>query len=950
MEPTKILVKGARQHNLKNIDVELPRYQMVIITGLSGSGKSSLAFDTIYAEGQRRYVESLSAYARQFLDQMGKPDVDLIEGLSPAISIEQKTTSHNPRSTVGTVTEIYDYLRLLFARAGRPHCYQCGKPIVSQTISQMVDQIMKIREGAKIHILSPIVRGRKGEYTKELNEFKKKGFVRVKIDGEMSDLDFDIKLDKNKKHDIDLVVDRLIIKSNLEQRLADSLATSLHHAAGLAKVEILGGETLLFSEKFACIDCGISYPDIAPNLFSFNAPSGACPECNGLGHKMFFDPELIVPNKKLSLREGAIVPWEKRSSDFYWNLLETLGKKFKFNIDTPFEKLSKKVQDMLLNGSDEPLEFSYTGSRFSGNETDYFRSNYEGVIPNLNRRYKETTSDWMREELERFMNFQPCPECQGARLKKESLAIKIGNSSIYQVTQMSIKAALEWFQKLTWTKKESEIAKRILKEITERLGFLVNVGLDYLTLDRSAGTLSGGEGQRIRLATQIGSSLVGVMYVLDEPSIGLHQRDNEKLINTLKRLRDLGNTVIVVEHDENIMEEADYLIDIGPGAGIHGGEVVACGTPQEVMKNPKSLTGQYLSGKTFIPIPAVRRPISTKKISIIKAQGNNLKNVSVDFPLGVFIAITGVSGSGKSTLINDTLYKGLAQRLYASKDLAAKHESMTGLDHIDKVINIDQSPIGRTPRSNPATYTGVFTEIRDLFAELPEAKSRGYKPGRFSFNVKGGRCEACEGDGIIRIEMHFLPDVYVECEVCRGKRFNRETLEILYKGKSIADVLSMTVEQSLTFFENIHTIKSKLSTLLEVGLGYIELGQSATTLSGGEAQRIKLAKELSKRSTGRTFYILDEPTTGLHFADIHRLLDVLQKFVEGGNTVLVIEHNLDVIKTADHIIDLGPEGGDGGGTIVATGTPEEVANHPHSYTGHYLKKVLASLAKASGFS
>ncbi len=941
MEPTKILVKGARQHNLKNIDVEIPRYQLVVITGLSGSGKSSLAFDTIYAEGQRRYVESLSAYARQFLEQMGKPDVDLIEGLSPAISIEQKTTSHNPRSTVGTVTEIYDYLRLLFARAGRPHCYQCGKSIVSQTISQMVDQIMKIREGAKIHILSPIVRGRKGEYTKELNEFKKKGFVRVKIDGEMLDLDFDIKLDKNKKHDIDLVVDRLIIKDKLEQRLADSLGTALHHAEGLAKVEILGGEMLLFSEKFACIDCGISYPDIAPNLFSFNAPSGACPACNGLGNKMFFDPELIVPDRRLSLKDGAIAPWEKRSSDFYWNLLEALAQKFKFDLETPFEKLPKKVQDVILQGSGEQkLQFSYTGSRFSGNETDYFHSSFEGVIPNLDRRYRETSSDWMREDMERFMTVQPCPQCHGARLKKESLAIKIGGLSIHQVTEMSIKAALDWFQNLQWTKKESEIAKRILKEITERLGFLVNVGLDYLTLDRSAGTLSGGEGQRIRLATQIGASLVGVMYVLDEPSIGLHQRDNEKLIRTLERLRDLGNTVIVVEHDENIMEEADYLIDIGPGAGIHGGHVVAVGTPREVMKNPKSLTGQYLSGKIEIPTPKTRRSGSGNAISIVKAQGNNLKNVSVDFPLGVFTAITGVSGSGKSTLINDTLYKGLAQKIYGSKETAAKCQAIEGLEHIDKVINIDQSPIGRTPRSNPATYTGVFTEIRDLFAELPEAKSRGYKPGRFSFNVKGGRCEACEGDGIIRIEMHFLPDVYVECEVCRGKRFNRETLEILYKGKSIADVLSMTVEQALIFFENIHTIKNKLATLTEVGLDYIELGQSATTLSGGEAQRIKLAKELSKRSTGRTFYILDEPTTGLHFADIHRLLEVLQKFVESGNTVVVIEHNLDVIKTADHVIDLGPEGGDGGGTIVATGTPEDIAKQAKSHTGHYLKKIL----------
>jgi len=944
MEPTNLSIKGARQHNLKNINVDIPRNKLVVITGLSGSGKSSLAFDTIYAEGQRRYVESLSAYARQFLEQMGKPDVDSIEGLSPAISIEQKTTSHNPRSTVGTVTEIYDYLRLLFARVGKVYCFQCGKPIVSQTVSQMVDHILKLRDGTKILLLSPIVRGRKGEYIKELQQFKKQGFVRVKVDGEMFDLDQEIKLDKKKKHNIDLVVDRLILKPKIEQRLADSLQTALHHAAGLVKIEALGGETLLFSEKFACIDCGISYPDIAPQSFSFNNPAGACKECNGLGTKMYFDPNLIIPNKTLSLRESAIVPWEKRSSDFYWSMLESLSKHYKFDLSIPFEKLPQEIQNLILHGSDkDTIQFSYmagTGSHMD-QKKEFYSSKFEGIIPNLDRRYKETDSEWIRTDIERFMNIRPCPSCNGARLKVESLAVKIGELSIFEVTQKSVSKALSWFKELKWTKKETEIASRILKEIIERLGFMASVGLNYLTLDRTAGSLSGGESQRIRLATQIGSSLVGVLYILDEPSIGLHQRDNDRLFSTLEKLRDLGNTILVVEHDENIMSEADYLIDMGPGAGIHGGHVVAVGTPAEVMKNPKSLTGQYLSGKIRIPVPQKRRSVGEKKIQIIGAQENNLRNLTVEIPLGLFIAVTGVSGSGKSTLINDTLYKGLAQRLYSSKESAGKVADIQGIDSIDKVINIDQSPIGRTPRSNPATYTGVFTEIRDLFSELNESKARGYKPGRFSFNVKGGRCEACEGDGIIRIEMHFLPDVYVECEVCRGKRFNRETLEVLYKGKSIADTLSMTVEQALSFFENIPTIKSKLETLMEVGLGYVELGQSATTLSGGEAQRVKLAKELSKRSTGRTLYILDEPTTGLHFADIHKLLEVLNKFVDAGNTVVVIEHNLDVIKTADYVIDLGPEGGDGGGEIVAQGTPEEIARHPKSYTGQYLKKTLS---------
>ncbi len=941
MEPTQLSIKGARQHNLKNIDVDIPRNQLVVITGLSGSGKSSLAFDTIYAEGQRRYVESLSAYARQFLEQMGKPDVDSIEGLSPAISIEQKTTSKNPRSTVGTVTEIYDYLRLLFARIGRPHCFKCGRAIATQTISQMVDQVMKLKEGCKILILSPIVRNRKGEYTKEFQQLKGKGFVRVKIDGEMHELGEEIKLDKKKKHNIDLVVDRLILKPKIEQRLADSLQTALQYAEGIAKIEVLGGESFLFSEKFACIECGISYPDVTPQSFSFNSPMGACPECNGLGTKMYFDPDLIVPNKTLSLREGALVPWERRASEFYWNMLESLSKHYAFDLASPFEKLPTKVQNILLYGSEEDrIEFSYSIDE----KKEFYSGRYEGVIPNLSRRYKETDSDWIREEIERFMNIRPCPACQGARLKSESLAVKVGTLSIFEVTQMSVKKALEWFRSLKLTKKETEIAERIFKEILERLNFMANVGLEYLTLERSAGTLSGGEGQRIRLATQIGSSLVGVLYILDEPSIGLHQRDNDRLISTLEKLRDIGNTVLVVEHDENMIEEADYVIDMGPGAGVHGGKVVAVGTPEEIKKNPKSLTGQYLSGKLQIPLPSRRKKAGEKSIKIVGARENNLKNLTVTIPLGLFISITGVSGSGKSTLINDTLYKGLAQRLYGSKEPAGKLDEIQGLEHIDKVINIDQSPIGRTPRSNPSTYTGVFTFIRDLFAELPEAKARGYKPGRFSFNVKGGRCEACEGDGIIRIEMHFLPDVYVECEVCKGKRFNRETLEILYRGKSIADTLSMSVEQALQFFENIPSIKNKLQTLMEVGLGYIELGQSATTLSGGEAQRVKLARELSRRSTGRTLYILDEPTTGLHFADIHKLLEVLNQFVESGNTVIVIEHNLDVIKTSDYVIDLGPEGGDGGGKVIAQGTPEEIAQNPKSFTGHYLKKTLHAKA------
>lgn len=936
MEPQEIIIKGARQHNLKNIDVHIPRNKLVVITGLSGSGKSSLAFDTIYAEGQRRYVESLSAYARQFLEQMGKPDVDTIEGLSPAISIEQKTTSRNPRSTVGTVTEIYDYLRLLFARVGKPYCHQCGKEIAAQTVSQMVDQIMKLPEGSKIHILAPIVRGRKGEYSKELQKLKAEGFVRVKVDGTTHVLGDEIKLDKNKKHNIDLFVDRLVIKPGLQGRLADSLETALKYGEGLAKVETLAEEgknnrsqssETLFSQKFSCIDCGVSYPEIEPRLFSFNNPFGACPDCGGLGHKTYFDPELMVPNPDLSINEGAIVPWASKTGNYYTSVLKSLSRYYKFSLDTPFKKLSKKIKDILFQGSPDVIQWGY------------YKAPFEGMISHLNRRYKETESDWMREELEKYMNIQSCPLCEGARLKKEALAVKITGLNIHQVTLFSVKKCLEFFQKLKLNSRDTQIASRINKEILERLSFLSNVGLDYLTLDRTSGTLSGGEGQRIRLATQIGSSLVGVLYILDEPSIGLHQRDNTKLIDTLKRLRDLGNTVLVVEHDEETMLEADHLIDLGPGAGVHGGEIIAQGTPAQVMKNEKSLTGRFLSGKDHIPLPFERRK-AKGKIVLKGCEGNNLKKVDAEIPLGVFVCVTGVSGSGKSTLINDTLYKVLAQKLGDSREPHGKLKSIEGLEQLDKVINIDQSPIGRTPRSNPATYTGLFTPLRDIFAELPEAKIRGYKPGRFSFNVKGGRCEACEGDGIIKIEMHFLPDIYVQCEECNGQRYNRETLEIKYKGYSIADLLKMTIEQAVEVLGNIPSVRQKLQTLLEVGLAYVELGQSATTLSGGEAQRIKLARELSKRSTGKTIYILDEPTTGLHFADVQKLLDVLHRFVENGNTVVVIEHNLEVIKTADHLIDLGPEGGEGGGEIVASGSPEEVASVSQSYTGHYLKKYL----------
>jgi excinuclease ABC subunit A len=957
MSHDKIIIKGACEHNLKCIDVEIPRDQLVVITGISGSGKSTLAFDTIYAEGQRRYVESLSAYARQFLEQMEKPDVESIEGLSPAISIEQKTTSKNPRSTVGTVTEIYDYLRLLFARVGRPHCTSCGKEITSQTVSQMVDQIMLSPAGTKLTLLSPMIRGRKGEYKKELNLLRKEGFTRVIIDGKPMELAEEIELDKKKKHDIDIVVDRIVVKDGVQRRLADSLETALHHADGVVKVSVALARSeepqepgkgrskpekekvLIFSEKLACVDCGISYQEITPRLFSFNNPHGACPECTGLGTRMYFDADLVIPNPELSLREGAIAPWEKRLSGWFHLILDALAKAYKFDIRTPFKELPDSVRDMILNGSrGEKIEFWWEED---GDRRHTYKKEFEGVLNNLQRRWRETESDAAREELEKYMNVMPCPTCNGARLRPEALHVLVGSRTICDVTAMAIRDCLLFFEELTvkLTDKEQEIARRILKEVRERLSFLVNVGLDYLSLDRTAGTLSGGEGQRIRLATQIGSSLVGVLYILDEPSIGLHQRDNARLLDTLRHLRDIGNTVLVVEHDEETIMEADHLIDMGPGAGVHGGEVVAQGTPAEVMKNPASLTGRYLSGELSIAVPKKRRE-AVKQLRIVGATENNLKDVTIDIPLGVMTCVTGVSGSGKSTLVIDTLHKTLSQRLYRSREKAGAVRDVLGLEYLDKVINIDQSPIGRTPRSNPATYTNVFGDIRDLFANLQESKLRGYKPGRYSFNVKGGRCEACSGDGIIKIEMHFLPDVYVECEVCKGARYNRETLEVLYKGKSIADVLAMTVSQALEFMGAIPRIKNKLKTLEEVGLGYITLGQSATTLSGGEAQRVKLSKELSKRSTGRTIYILDEPTTGLHFHDIAKLLDVLHTLVNAGNTIVIIEHNLDVIKTADWIIDLGPEGGDRGGEIIAAGTPEQIAAVTRSFTGQYLRKML----------
>jgi excinuclease ABC subunit A len=939
MHHDQIIIKGACEHNLKCIDVTIPRDQLVVITGLSGSGKSTLAFDTIYAEGQRRYVESLSAYARQFLEQMEKPDVESIEGLSPAISIEQKTTSKNPRSTVGTVTEIYDYLRLLFARIGQPHCHSCGKPITAQTVSQMVDRIMTLSEGTKLLLLAPMIRGRKGEYKKELQQLRKEGFTRVVIDGVQRELAEEIELDKKKKHDIDIMVDRLVVKEGIARRLADSLETALGHAEGIVKVEVVGQKNaIIFSEKLACIECGISYPEIAPRMFSFNNPYGACPDCTGLGTRMYFDAELVVPNQELSLREGVIAPWEKRlASPFHQMTLECLSQFYRFDLNTPFKDLDARVQELLLYGSgNEQVSFWWEDNR---GKRHTYQKPYEGVLSNLERRYHETESDAIREELTPYMNVMPCPTCHGARLKKEALHILVGGRNIQQITALSIRDCQSFFNDLSLHAKEQEIARRILKEIRERLGFLVNVGLDYLSLDRTSGTLSGGEGQRIRLATQIGSSLVGVLYILDEPSIGLHQRDNERLLATLRHLRDIGNTVLVVEHDEDTILAADHVIDMGPGAGIHGGEVVSQGTPQQIMGDPASLTGRYLSGDLVIPVPKKRRRVQ-RSITIVGAGENNLKGIDVEIPLGVMTCVTGVSGSGKSTLIIDTLHKVLSQRLYRTREKAGAVKDILGLEHLDKVINIDQSPIGRTPRSNPATYTGVFTDIRDLFANLPESKIRGYKPGRYSFNVKGGRCEACSGDGILKIEMHFLPDVYVQCDVCKGARYNRETLEVHYKGKSIADVLNLTVEQAVAFLGAIPRIKNKLKTLEEVGLGYITLGQAATTLSGGEAQRVKLAKELSKRATGRTIYILDEPTTGLHFEDIRKLLEVLHRLVDSGNTIVIIEHNLDVIKTADWVIDLGPEGGDRGGEVVACGTPEAVAKITRSWTGTFLRKML----------
>ncbi|WP_313289196.1 excinuclease ABC subunit UvrA [Exiguobacterium sp.] len=936
----QIIIKGARVNNLQNIDVEIPRDQLVVLTGLSGSGKSSLAFDTIYAEGQRRYVESLSAYARQFLGQMDKPDVDTIEGLSPAISIDQKTTSKNPRSTVGTVTEIYDYLRLLYARIGKPICPNHGIEISSQTISQMVDQVMELPERTRLQILAPIVSGRKGTHVKVLDDLKKEGFVRVRVNGETMDLAEEITLEKNKKHSIEVVVDRVVVRPDVEARLADSLETALRLADGRVIVDTMDGNELLFSEHHACPICGFSIGELEPRMFSFNSPFGACTSCDGLGTKLEVDVDLVVPHPDKSLNEGAIVAWEPTSSQYYPQLLKAVCDHFKIDMDTPFEQLPEEQREIILNGNTkEEIHFRYENDFGMVRNTNLY---FEGVLNNLQRRFKETSSDYIREQMEGYMAKKACPTCKGHRLKRESLAVKVSDHHIGEVTKMSVKQAVMFFDELPekLSEKDQTISRMIVREIHERASFLENVGLDYLTISRAAGTLSGGEAQRIRLATQIGSRLTGVLYVLDEPSIGLHQRDNDRLINTLKAMRDLGNTLIVVEHDEDTMMAADYLIDIGPGAGDHGGFVTAAGKPEELMLDANSLTGQYLSGKKFIPVPSTRKEPDSRMLHIHKASENNLKNVDVDIPLGLFVAVTGVSGSGKSTLINEILYKTIAHEMNRAKEKPGAHKGITGLDQIDKVIDIDQSPIGRTPRSNPATYTGVFDDIRDVFASTNEAKLRGYKKGRFSFNIKGGRCEACRGDGIIKIEMHFLPDVYVPCEVCHGKRYNRETLEVKYKGKTIADVLEMTVEDALAFFENIPKITRKLQTIADVGLTYMRLGQPATELSGGEAQRVKLASELHKRSTGKTIYILDEPTTGLHVHDIARLLKVLQRLVDNGDTVLVIEHNLDVIKTADYLIDLGPEGGDGGGTIVAAGTPEQIAEVEASYTGRYLAPVL----------
>ncbi|MBI6014238.1 excinuclease ABC subunit UvrA [Clostridium perfringens] len=936
----KIIVKGAKVHNLKNVSLEIPRDKLIVFTGLSGSGKSSLAFDTIYAEGQRRYVESLSSYARQFLGQMDKPDVESIEGLSPAISIDQKTTSRNPRSTVGTVTEIYDYLRLLYARVGVPHCPKCGKEITQQSVDQIVDQIMELKERSKIMILAPIIRGRKGTHEKVLENIKKQGFVRARIDGEIYDLTEDeIKLEKNIKHNIEAVVDRIIVKDGIEGRLTDSIETSLKMAEGLVLVNIIGEEDRLYSEHFACADCGISIDELAPRMFSFNSPFGKCERCDGLGTLMEIDEDLVVPNKDLSIRGGAISTWgDSRMKEESWTycVLKALMEKYNFDLDTPYNELPKKVQEVLMYGEPEKLKVTYTKE----NVTAVYNHSFEGEINNLRRRYMETNSDTMKAEIEKYMSDNPCPKCKGARLKPEALAVTVGGKNIFEFTSMAIREELDFINSIDFSEKDKIISSQIIKEIQSRLSFLINVGLDYLDLARKAGTLSGGEAQRIRLATQIGSQLMGVLYILDEPSIGLHQRDNDRLISTLKQLRDVGNTLIVVEHDEDTMREADYIVDIGPGAGEHGGKIVASGTLDEIMGNENSLTGKYLTGAKKVELPEERRKGNGNFITVKGAKENNLKNVTAKFPLGTLTMVTGVSGSGKSTLVNEILYKGLNKIVNKAKDLPGKFKEITGYENIDKIIDIDQSPIGRTPRSNPATYTGTFDIIRELFSQTQEAKMRGYKPGRFSFNVKGGRCEACSGDGIIKIEMQFLSDVYVPCEVCKGKRYNRETLEVKYKGKNIADVLNMTVEEALEFFENIPRIKNKLQTLMDVGLGYIRLGQPSTQLSGGEAQRIKLAYELSKRSTGKTLYILDEPTTGLHIHDVNRLVKILQRLVDGGNTVIVIEHNLDMIKCADYIVDLGPEGGDKGGTIIATGTPEKIAEAKESYTGKYLKKDL----------
>lgn len=937
----KIVIRGAKVHNLKNVSLEIPRDKFVVFTGLSGSGKSSLAFDTLYAEGQRRYVESLSSYARQFLGQMNKPDVEYIEGLSPAISIDQKTTSRNPRSTVGTVTEIYDYLRLLYAKIGVPHCHKCGKVITQQTIDQMVDKIFELPEKTKIQILAPIIKGRKGEHTKVLETILKNGFVRARIDGEIVELsEEEIKLEKNIKHTIEAVVDRIVIKEEIRSRLTDSLETTLRLSEGTVVINVIDGEDILLSEKFACPDCGISIEELAPRMFSFNSPYGKCDSCDGLGTLLEIDKDLVIPDRDKSIMEGAIATWgEGRLKEDSWtySVLQALRKKYKFDLNTPIKDLGSKIEDMLLYGTGgEKLKVKYD-KEYSAGE---FNHTYEGIIPSLKRRYMETNSDYIKNEIEAFMSNNPCPKCKGARLKPEVLAVTVGEKSIYEFCSLSIKDELDFMEGLKLSEKHLIISDQIVKEINNRLNFLLNVGLDYLNLSRTAGTLSGGEAQRIRLATQIGSSLVGVLYILDEPSIGLHQRDNDKLIATLKKLRDLGNTLVVVEHDEDTMRQADYIVDMGPGAGEHGGEVVVAGTIDEIIACEESITGQYLSGRKTVELPSVRRTSNGNFIEVIGAKENNLKNISVKFPLGVFTCVTGVSGSGKSTLVNDILYKGLNKKLNNSKGNPGLHKEITGVEFIDKIIDIDQSAIGRTPRSNPATYTGVFDIIREVFSTTSEARMRGYKPGRFSFNVKGGRCEACSGDGIIKIEMQFLSDVYVPCEICKGKRYNRETLEVKYKGKNIDEILTMTVNEGVKFFENIPRIKNKLQTLMDVGLGYVRLGQPSTQLSGGEAQRIKLAFELSKRSTGKTFYILDEPTTGLHIDDVNKLIKILQRLVEAGNTVIVIEHNLEVIKCADHIIDLGPEGGQKGGKVLCTGTPEQISKNNKSYTGQYLKKMV----------